>query len=249
VSRLVNQHTATLVDTGEQLVLVGTGFGPGLIPGVGILRENLQREGIAPEDVDVVVITHGHADHIGGNADENGNPVYPNARYVMSQEDWDFWTDEPLVEQAIPNAEFRGLLLDYVRRHLTPLRERFELIDYDGEIVPGIRSVAAQGHTPGHMTVLIESGEDRFWIAADAALHPIDLLHPDFVGLPDVEPDRMIETRQRLFARMAEEGGLASFFHFDPFPSMGRVVAEGDAWRWQPIEGEMGTPDAATPAP
>ncbi|MDQ3444147.1 MAG: MBL fold metallo-hydrolase [Chloroflexota bacterium] len=235
-------HTATLVDTGEHLVLIDTGIGPNIVPGEGLLIENLRGEGVAPEDIDVVVITHGHGDHIGGNADAGGNPTFANARYVMSQEDWDFWTDEPRVEEMIPVPDFRELLLSFVRAHLTPLEDRFELIGYDEEIVPGITSIAAQGHTPGHMALLIESGGERLWIGGDFATHEITLPFPHFVGLPDVEPDRMIETRQRLLGRMADEGGLATFYHFGPFPSVGRVMAEGDAWRWEPVPEGAATP-------
>jgi glyoxylase-like metal-dependent hydrolase (beta-lactamase superfamily II) len=93
------------------------------------------------------------------------------------------------------------------------------------------------------MAVLVQSDGEQFWIAGDMAIHPVDVPNPTFAGLPDVEPDRMLATRERLFARMAEEGGLVSFFHFDPFPSLGRVVVEDDAWRWEPV-----ADDAATPA-
>jgi glyoxylase-like metal-dependent hydrolase (beta-lactamase superfamily II) len=229
-----NHHTPILIDTGEHLVLIDTGFGPGVVPGEGLLLDNLARVGITPADVDVVVITHGHGDHIGGNADQHGNPTFANARYVIGREEWDFWTDEPRVAAAIPIADFRELLLGFVRRHLTPLRDRVELIGDDEEIVPGVRAVAAPGHTPGHLALLVESEGERLWIGGDAALHPVDLPHPDWVGLPDIEPARMIATRRRLLDRIAADGGLATFYHFGPFPSTGRVVAAGEAWRWEP---------------
>lgn len=239
-----SHHTPMVIDTGEHLVLVDTGFGPGISPNDGLLLENLQAQGITPEDIDVVVITHGHPDHIGGNADADGNPVFPNARYVISQEDWDFWSDPAQVEAAVPVPEFRELLLAFAGMHLAPLADRFDMIGYDEEIVPGITSIAAQGHTPGHMALFVESEGEHLWIASDAALIPLNLPFPNLVGLPDVNPEQMIETRRELLARMAEDGGLVSFYHFDPFPSLGHVVAEGDAWVWEPI-----SVDAATPVP
>jgi glyoxylase-like metal-dependent hydrolase (beta-lactamase superfamily II) len=231
-----------VIDTGEHLVLVDTGVGPGLAPGEGILLDNLREAGIAPEDIDVVINTHGHGDHIGGNADAEGNPVYANARYVMSQEDWDFWTDEPRVQEMIPIPDLSELFLMFVRAHMAPLEEHFDLIGYDEEIVPGITSIAAQGHTPGHMALRVESEGETLWIGGDFVSHAVNLPHPDFVGVPDVEPERMIETRKRLLGRIAEEGGLTTFYHVGPFPSVGQVVADGDVWQWEPVADTLATP-------
>ena len=169
-------------------MLVDTGIGPGIAPGEGLLLDNLRGEGIAPEDIDVVINTHGHGDHIGANADAEGNPTFTNARYVMSQEDWEFWTDEAQVEEKVPIPEFRELLLSFVRAHMTPLASQFELIGYDEEIVPGITSIAAQGHTPGHMALLVQSDGEQLWIGGDFASHEVTVPNPHFVGVPDVEP-------------------------------------------------------------
>jgi glyoxylase-like metal-dependent hydrolase (beta-lactamase superfamily II) len=239
---VVSHHTATVIDTGEHLVLVDTGVGPGLAPGEGILLDNLRGASIAPEDIDVVINTHGHGDHIGGNADAEGNPVYANARYVMSQEDWDFWTDEPRVEEMIPIPDLSELFLMFVRAHMVPLEAHFELIGYDEEIVPGITSIAAQGHTPGHMALRVESEGQTLWIGGDFVSHVVNLPHPDFIGVPDVEPERMVETRKRLLGRIADEGGLTTYYHVGPFPSVGRVAADGDVWQWEPVDGGMATP-------
>ena len=235
-SQLVAQKTSVVIDTGSEMVLVDTGSGAGGGPGAGLLIDNLRREGIQPDDITVVVNTHGHADHIGGNVTAGGNALFSNARYVSSQEEWDFWSDEQAVQEAIEAADFRESHLASIERNWLPIEEQFELIGYDEEIVPGVTSVAAQGHTPGHMALHVESEGDQLWVMGDVALHPVQLSYPEAVGVPDTYPEQTIETRRNLFEQIAGAQGQATFNHFHPFPSTGQVTAEGDAWSWQPIE-------------
>lgn len=235
-SQLVAQKTSIVIDTGEQRVLVDTGSGAMAGPGVGLLLDNLRREGFQPNDIDVVVLTHAHADHVGGNVTASGNALFSNARYVMAQEEWDFWTDEQAVEEAITNADFRQGHLDSVQRNLLPIEDQFELIGYDEEIVPGVTSVAAQGHTPGHMALRVESDGDQLWIMGDAALSSLQLTYPEAVGVPDTYPDQVVETRRALFEQIAGGGGMATFNHFHPFPSVGQLTADGDVWSWEAVE-------------
>lgn len=231
-----NHHTSIVIESGDQLVLVDTGFGPGVSPSEGLLLSNLEAAGFALEDFDVLILTHGHPDHIGGNLDIDGNPNFPNARYVLSQEDWEFWSDRPRVEEAMSYApDFAQLLLSYVDRQLLPLEGTIDLIGYDEEIVPGVTSIAAQGHTPGHMALLVQSGDEKLWIAGDTGLGEMHLRYPDAIMLPDVNPEQVVETRQRLFTRFAEEGSLVTFSHAEPFPSMGRVSSDGDVWAWDEV--------------
>jgi glyoxylase-like metal-dependent hydrolase (beta-lactamase superfamily II) len=232
---MVAQHTSTVIDTGNDLVLVDTGAGPSGLPDTGMLIDNLRREGIQPEEITVVFLTHAHADHVGGNVTATGNPLYPNARYVMAQAEWDFWSDEAAVTEAIPSADARQGTLDSFQQNLLPLEGTIELIDDGAEVAPGLTAIATPGHTPGHMGLRVESDGDTLWVLGDVALHPLQLQYPDFTGLFDTDPELTVETRRAIFGQIAGSG-QAAFKHFDPFPSLGEAVAEGDAWMWQPVE-------------
>jgi glyoxylase-like metal-dependent hydrolase (beta-lactamase superfamily II) len=220
-----------VVNTGDHLVLVDTGAGV-LAPTTGRLLQNLKAEGIAPEEIDTVILTHGHPDHIGGNTDAQGKPAFPNARYVMWKDEWDFWTSEQ-AEQRL-DEHIRELLLKFARENLPPIRGQVDLFDRETEIVPGIRAVAAPGHTPGHMALEISSEGEKLLCISDAVLHPIHLEQPEWHAAVDFDPKQVVATRRRLLDRAASGKALVLAFHF-PFPGLGRAVQKGEGWQWQPI--------------
>jgi len=225
-------YICLVVKTGDHLVLVDTGAGS-LAPTTGKLLPNLKAEGIAPEDIDTVILSHGHPDHIGGNTDAQGKPAFPNARYVMWKEEWDFWTSEQAEERL--DEHVREILLKFARENLPPIQGHVDLFDRETEIVPGIRAVAAPGHTPGHMTLEISSEDEKLLCIADGVLHPIHLEHPEWHAAVDFDPKQVVATRRRLLEGVANRKALVLAFHF-PFPGLGRVVKKGERWRWQPIE-------------
>jgi len=230
----VSPYPSLVINTGRHLVLVDTGAGD-LEPTTGKLIPNLQAEGIKPEDIDTVILTHGHPDHIGGNTDSQGKPAFPNARYIMWKDEWDFWTSEPkLTELAVPK-HIKELMTTVARNNLLPIQHQLDLLDHEAEIVPGIQAIAAPGHTPGHMAVAITSDNKQLLYLSDVVLHQIHLEHPDWYTAVDFAPQQVVTSRRRLLNWAATKKALVHAFHF-PFPGLGYVTMKGGAWRWQPIE-------------
>jgi len=238
--KIPSPFTCLFVDTGRNKVLVDTGAGKGVHPQIGRyegkLLKNLQAEGIQAEDIDTVILTHGHPDHIGGVVDESGRPIFPNARYVMWEDEWDFWTAESALETERPLVQ---MVMQIARKSLLSIQDQLELIDQEMEIVPGIYAVEAKGHTPGHMAVAVSSGREELLYTSDTVLHPIHLEHSGWhTDFYDHDLEQAAATKQRLFDRAAAKKTLVLAFHFYPFPSLGHVLTKGEGWQWQPVETE-----------
>lgn len=238
LDQIVSPYTCLLVETGREVVLADTGLGNRSSTSGAILAR-LEMAGIRPRDVNTVVFTHAHPDHIGGAVDwhdpRTPRPVFPNARYVIAEAEWDFWTSSRVDlcglrvdNQAKSDIQFTA------RRCLSALRHQVELIGRETEIVPGIRAIPAPGHTPGHLALLLSSGAHRLLNLGDAAVHPLHLEHPEWQNGFDLSPDSALATRRSLLEQAAAEQMHIMAFHF-PFPSVGRVAARSaGGWEWTP---------------
>jgi glyoxylase-like metal-dependent hydrolase (beta-lactamase superfamily II) len=227
----ISPYICLVINTGEHSVLVDTGAG-GLGQNTGKLLQNLHLNGISSGKIDTVILTHGHPDHIGGNTTSEGKLIFPNARFVMWKGEWDFWSSERAKLEL--DEQGKEILLAFARKNLPPLQSQLDLVDHETEIMPGIRAVAAPGHTLGHMALAISSEGEKLLVFSDAFLHPLHVEQPHWHAAVDFDPQQVMTTRRRLLNLAANDKTLVLAFHF-PFPGLGHIVQKGEQWRWQPI--------------
>jgi len=228
-SEWISPYICMLVKTGSHNVLIDTGIGSTFPPAEGKLMRQLKALSVEPEEIDIILITHAHVDHCGGNSDSEGKAAFNQARYIMHEAEWDFWTSESVLRQ--PQYEW---MASVVYKNLTPLRDRFELIEEDTKVVPGIEFINAPGHTPGHMVVHISSEGEPFWYMSDAFLHPIHIVQPDWYAEVDVQPEQATKTRKLLLKQVMADQSLINCFHF-PFPGLGNIIENEEGYRWRPL--------------
>ena len=231
---VLSPYTCLLIETGRHVVLVDTGAGE-YSRTSGAIQARLEMAGIRPRDVDTVILTHAHPDHIGGAVDMIGRPAYPNARYVLSELEWEFWTGPrtDLHTLRLPE-DTKAEINSTARRCLGPLRHQVEPVDCETEVVPGVTVIPAPGHTPGHLAVLISSEGESLLNLGDAAVHPLHLERPGWQNGFDWQSDRGVATRRNLVERAAAGAMRVMAFHF-PFPSVGRIAScEQGGWQWTP---------------
>ncbi len=235
---VVTPYTCLLIETGSEVVLIDAGMGDGSNTS-GAMPARLEMAGVRPQNVTTVVFTHAHPDHIAGAVDGRDpmalRPMFPNARYVMAEAEWDFWNSSAVDLRGMRvSDDVRSVIRFISRQCLQALRHQVELIDHETEIVPGVRAIPAPGHTPGHLALVLSSDGRQLLNLGDAAMHPLHLEHPEWQNGFDLQPDCALVTRRCLLERAAADQMHVMAFHF-PFPSVGRVAAGScGGWDWTP---------------
>lgn len=223
-------YTVFVVELNGKRYLLDTGFADNGGPGTGLLHRHMQAAGIDPASIDVVVISHMHGDHINGLRRKDGSLVYPRATVYVPQPEVAHWLDDARMN-ATPEAARGGFMA--VRRVFNgyPGEQLKQFMPGD-RLAPGLETMAAFGHSPGHTAIAVQSGGERFTFIGDVAHYPaLFVKNPDWQVMFDMNPEQARATRRALLDRLAHEGGWVGGYHF-PLPAVGRVKVAGRGYDW-----------------
>ncbi len=233
---------AFLIHTGENLVLVDAGSAACFGPSLGQVESNLRASGYSPDEVDTVLMTHLHPDHVCGLADENGEAVYPQAELRASQADADFWLDE---ERAAAAPEGNQAFFEMAQNAVAPYQAsgRFKPFTAGDEVLMGIVAHDTHGHTAGHTSFMLNS-DDAMLVWGDVVhSYGVQFADPTVAIEFDSDPEQAIRTRESVLESAVEDKHWIAGAHM-PFPGIGHIVKEEEGYRWLPVEfGPIATDD------
>jgi glyoxylase-like metal-dependent hydrolase (beta-lactamase superfamily II) len=227
-----------LINTGSKLVLLDCGFGPGTLEATkgaaGRTMQNLAAAGIDPKNIDAVIMSHLHPDHTNGIRAADNSMTFPNAEIMVPAKDWDFWMSEENAAKAQSNEMMKGYFAN-VKKIYTGIEKKVTRYDWDKEVAPGITAIGTPGHTPGHTSFALASGNSKFLISSDVTNIPeLFLRNPDWHVAYDADPDLAQKTRHKFYDMASTEKATVVGFHF-PFPAVGHVEKDGNGYRLIPV--------------
>ena len=226
---------ALLLEYDNKKVLIDTGAGYSEkeviingrpLPFKGVLQELLLKQGIKKDEITHIILTHFHPDHIGGIFDDNAKLIYPNAQFITHADEWNYWSTEQALSRS---AVFRY----FIEKNVQGLKDNnLRLITGDSvEVLPGVTAIKADGHTPGHIGLAIQSEKKGLLYISDTVLHPGHIEHLDWQTSYDSDHEKAKQSRIRMLELAHKEDMLVNAFHFD-FPGLGRIGKQKNNWIW-----------------
>jgi glyoxylase-like metal-dependent hydrolase (beta-lactamase superfamily II) len=227
-----------LINTGSKLILIDCGNGIAALEptkgAAGRTLQNLAAAGVDPKSVDIVLMSHLHPDHTNGIRALDGSMAFPNAEIMVPAKDWEFWVSDENAAKAQSNEMMKNYFAN-VRKIYAGIESKVTKYEWGKEVAPGITSIEAPGHTPGHTAFAIASGDAKILIQSDVTNIPeFFLRNPDWHVAYDVDPDVAQATRHKFYDMAAAEKAMVVGFHFT-FPSIGHVERDGTRYRLIPI--------------
>jgi len=224
------------VNTGSRLVVIDTGTGEANLKAskgsAGQFQSNLKASGIDSNQVDVVIISHIHGDHINGLLTPDNKPAFPKAEIMVPAPEWKYFTDDG--EMSRQTSDRMKSVFAGFRRVFDALGRKVTQYEGGKEIVPGITSVATYGHTPGHMSHIVSSGKSKVYIQADVTNLPIFVRNPGWHLMFDQDAKMAEETRRKVYDMLVAEKMMVQGFHY-PFPALAYIEKSGSGYREIPV--------------
>ncbi|WP_207491773.1 MBL fold metallo-hydrolase [Aridibaculum aurantiacum] len=233
--KIPSPFIAMLLQYGNKKILIDTGMGylenPLVVNGNAIkfkgrLHKLMASQKFNAADINDVIITHFHPDHIGGIYSEANQLLFPNARFHMHEDEWSYWHSS--------KADNQSPVFKYIiEKNISPLKDgNLNLIKGDfTEILPGLTAVKADGHTPRQIAIIMHSQKDHLLYISDAFLHPLHIERLDWQTNYDLDHAKAKATRIKLLDLAHKEDMLVNAFHFD-FPGLGRAEKRNNSWMW-----------------
>jgi glyoxylase-like metal-dependent hydrolase (beta-lactamase superfamily II) len=224
--------TALLVNTGSKLILIDTGTAGQITDTAGVLLQNLMIADVMPDDIDTILISHFHPDHIDGIKTKDGAKVFPKAEILVPEPEWRFWMDDGNM------GRYSGAVHRYflnARRIFTDIAKEVRRFKPSEEVAPGIVSIPVFGHTPGHTAFGVYSGGKSLLVMSDTVRNPyLFVRHPDWQPIFDMDGPQSVAARRAMLDRAASDRMLVEAYHF-PFPACGHIVRSGVGFELEPV--------------